>query len=111
MDALFKMVLVENSKVKKTTPKEKKKEKEKNYKVKQEIEKKVTIIRKRKKKQKEAAKKLPAPKPKVALKIGDQVKMIDGVAVGTIDTIEKKKAIVNYGTFTTHVNMIELEKV
>jgi DNA mismatch repair protein MutS2 len=37
--------------------------------------------------------------------------MIDGRAVGTIDTIEKKKAIVNYGIFTTNVSIEELEKV
>jgi DNA mismatch repair protein MutS2 len=37
--------------------------------------------------------------------------MIDGIAEGTIDTIEKKRAFVNYGTFTTQVNMDELEKV
>ncbi len=111
MDELFKMVLVENSKIKKTTPIEKKKEKVRTQKVKQEVEKKVKVIRQRKKKEKEEAKKAPPPKPRVILKIGDRVRMIDGIAVGTIDTIEKKRAIVNYGTFTTHVNMIELEKV
>jgi len=111
MDELFKMVLMENSKIKKTSPVEKKREKVKKLKVKQEVEKKVQVIRKRKKKQKEEAKKSPPPKPRVALKIGDRVRMIDGIAVGTIDTIEKKRAFVNYGTFTTQVNMTELEKV
>ena len=37
--------------------------------------------------------------------------MIDGKAVGTIDTLEKNKAIVNYGIFTTNVSVTELEKV
>ncbi len=111
LDEIFKMVLVENSKIKKVTPAVKKKEKVKKLKVKQEVEAKVNVIRKRKKKEKEEAKKAPAPKPKVALKIGDRVRMIDGIAIGTVDKIEKKKAIVNYGTFTTNVNMVELEKV
>ena len=37
--------------------------------------------------------------------------MIEGKAIGTIDTIEKNKAIVNYGMFTTNVSLEELEKV
>ena len=111
LDELFKMVLVENSKIKKVAPEIKKKEKVKKQKVKQEVEAKVKVIRQRKKIEKEEAKKAPPPKPKVALKIGDRVRMIDGIAIGTIDKIEKKKAFVNYGTFTTNVSMIELEKV
>lgn len=114
MDELFKMVLVENSKLKKNLPKTKeakKSEKEKQHKLKQELEQKVAVIRKKKKKEKEAAKKAPPPKPKVTLKLGDRVRMIDGVAIGTIDKIEKKKAIVNYGAFTTNVNLSELEKI
>ncbi len=111
LDEIFKMVLVENSKIKKVTPAVKKKEKIKKLKVVKEVEKKVEVIRTRKKKEKEEAKKLPLPKPKVTLNIGDRVRMLDGIAIGTIDKIEKKKAFVNYGTFTTNVNMIELEKV
>jgi DNA mismatch repair protein MutS2 len=79
--------------------------------IKQELEKKVAVIRKKKKIEKEEAKKAPLPKPKSILKLGDRVRMIDGIAIGTIDKIEKKKAFVNYGTFTTNVNLIELEKV
>jgi DNA mismatch repair protein MutS2 len=45
------------------------------------------------------------------LNIGDKVRMFDGKAVGTIDTLEKKKAIVNYGIFTTQVNVEALELV
>jgi DNA mismatch repair protein MutS2 len=37
--------------------------------------------------------------------------MIDGKAVGTIDSIEKNKAIVNYGIFTSQVNLDLLEMV
>ncbi len=111
IDELMKLVMIENSKRKKVAPKVKKAVKAKEQKVIKEVEQKVEIIRERKKEEKEKAKKLPPPKPKVALKIGDRVRMIDGRAIGTIDTIEKNKAIVNYGMFTTNVSLDELEKV
>lgn len=114
MDELFKMVLVENSKIKKIEPKTKevkKVQKVKQQVIKQELEKNVAVIRKKKKTEKEEAKKTPPPKPKSILKLGDRVRMIDGIAIGTIDKIEKKKAFVNYGTFKTNVNLTELEKV
>ncbi len=110
----MKLVMVENSKRKKPAPASRKKQKEekvKQHEIKQELEQKVAVIRKKKKKEKEAAKKEPPLKPKVILKVGDKVRMIDGRAVGTIDSIEKKKAIVNYGMFTADVSMEELEKV
>ncbi len=109
-DELLKMVLQENVKRKKIAPQQKKVEKVKEQKVIKEVERKVEGIRKRKKKEKEAAKNVPV-KPKVTLQIGDRVRMIDGRAIGTIDSIEKKKAIVNYGIFTTNVSLEELEKV
>ena len=37
--------------------------------------------------------------------------MHDGKAIGSIDDIEKGKAIVNYGMFTTSVNLDLLELV
>ncbi|MEL6811776.1 MAG: DNA mismatch repair protein MutS [Bacteroidota bacterium] len=114
IDELMKLVMIENSKRKKPAPgsrAKKKEEKAKEHVLKQEVEKKVAVIRKKKKKEKEAAKKAPPPKPKVILKVGDKVRMIDGRAVGTIDSIEKKKAIVNYGMFTADVALVELEKV
>ncbi|WP_313113482.1 endonuclease MutS2 [Aequorivita sediminis] len=111
IDEFMKLVMIENSKRKKLAPKVKKAVKAKKQKVIKEVEKKVEVIRERKKIEKEEAKKLPPPKPKVTLKIGDRVRMIDGRAIGTIDTIEKNKAFVNYGTFTTNVSLSELEKV
>ena len=47
----------------------------------------------------------------VTFNVGDRVRMIDGVAVGTIDKIEKNKVVVNYGTFTTNVKKDYLEKL
>lgn len=114
LDELMKLVMVENSKRKpaKSKPaKERKQEKQEAHQIKQEVEQKVAKIRKEKKKKKAEAAKMPPSKPKVALKVGDRVRMIDGRAVGTIDSIEKKKAIVNYGLFTADVSLEELEKV
>ena len=110
IDELLKLVMIENSKRKKVHPRKKKSDKAKENKVKAEVEKKVAEIRKKKKEKKEAEKKQP-PKPKVELKVGDRVRIIDGRAVGTIDSIKKNNAIVNYGMFTADVKMDELEKV
>ena len=111
IDELLKLVMVENSKRKKQSPKVRKAEKQKEVKVRQEVEQQVKKIRKRKKKEKQAANAVPPPKPKETLHVGDRVRMTDGRAVGTIDTIEKDKAVVNYGMFTTRISLDELEKV
>jgi DNA mismatch repair protein MutS2 len=37
--------------------------------------------------------------------------MFDGKSVGSIDVIEKNKAVVNYGIFTTQINLEALELV
>ncbi|NUY79961.1 DNA mismatch repair protein MutS [Flavobacterium sp. MAH-1] len=105
----LKMVEIENSKRKKLTPKEKKVEQEKKQEVIQEVKVVVEEIRqeKKEKKKKEAV----APKPKAILKVGDRVRMLDGKAIGSIDAIEKNKATVNYGLFTSKVSLDELELV
>lgn len=109
MAELFRLVQIENSKRKKVSAKQAKAEKNIVKQVKQEAEKKVNVIRKKKK---EAKKKTaPVEKPKPILKIGDRVRMHDGRAVGSIDSLEKGKAIVNYGIFTTNVNVSLLELV
>ncbi|PWK19840.1 endonuclease MutS2 [Xanthomarina spongicola] len=110
MDELFKLVQIENSKRKKVSAKQKKTEKAKEKQIKQEAEKKVEVIRKKKKVEKQK-KALQPPKPKPVLKVGDRVRMEDGRAVGSIDSIEKNKAIVNYGMFTTNVSLEQLELV
>ena len=61
-------------------------------------------------KQKEKAALIP-PKPKRVLVVGDSVRLEDGRAVGTLDKLEKNKAVVNYGLFTTTVNTDRLEYV
>lgn len=109
MDELFRLIQIENSKRKKIAPKQKKVVKAKERQVKVEVEKKVDVIRKKKKAAKQ--KEIQTPKPRPVLKIGDRVRMEDGRAVGSIDKIEKNKAVVNYGIFTTNVSMDSLELV
>ncbi|MGB1246728.1 MAG: hypothetical protein ACPG39_03960, partial [Flavobacteriaceae bacterium] len=138
MEALFKLVMQENSK---RTPKAKLKtlsQKEDNTRTKggstkkqntkkaisksgskksnntaaidRELKKEVENIRKVKKAKKQQP--IVAQEQQVIeLIVGDRVRMIDGVAVGTIDKIEKNKVVVNYGTFTTNVKKEYLEKV
>ena len=109
MGEFFKIVQIENSKRKKVSAKEKKIIKAKEKQVKQEVEKVVNVIRTKKKEAKK--RKIEAPKPKPILKVGDRVRMEDGRAIGSIDKIEKNKAVVNYGMFTTNVSLEQLELV
>ncbi len=111
MDELYKIVQVENSKRKKQKAKQRRAEKAKTEAIKREAEKKVEIIREKKKEQKAIKEKTEKERPKVALKIGDRVRLPDGRAVGSIDEIERGKAIVNYGMFTTNVDIDQLELV
>ncbi|TRO66451.1 endonuclease MutS2 [Christiangramia sabulilitoris] len=111
---LLKIVEIENSKRKKEDARVQKKKKAKERQIKQEVQKKIQPIREKKKevkKKEEQLKKQEANKPKAKLKIGDRVRLEDGKAVGSIDNIEKGKAIVNYGMFTTSVGLEQLELV
>jgi len=109
MAELFRVVQIENSKRKKMSAKQKRAEKAEEDQIKQEAEKKVNIIRKKKKAAKK--KEVVVQNPKPIIKVGDRVRMHDGRAVGSIDTIEKNKATVNYGLFTTNVSLDLLELV
>ena len=106
---LLRLIESENSKRKKKSVAVKKKEKAAKEKANQEATKALVCIRKEKKKKKKEA---PQPvKVKIDFKIGDQVRLFDGKAVGTIDSIEKEKAIVNYGMFTTQIRLEALDLV
>ena len=104
----LKLIEIENSKRKKATPKEAKAIVAKKKEIIEEVTVHVEEIRKEKKEKKL---KPIIEKPKAILKVGDRVRMIDGKAVGSIDKIEKNKAIVNYGTFTSKANLDVLELV
>jgi DNA mismatch repair protein MutS2 len=106
----LKMVEIENSKRKKLTVKEKKVKEVVQKQVVEEVKVIVEEIRKEKKEKKIKAALIPE-KPKVTLKVGDRVRMTDGRSIGTIDKIEKNKAIVNYGVFTSTVSLDTLEFV
>jgi DNA mismatch repair protein MutS2 len=104
----LKIVEIENSKRKKATPKETKAIIEKKKEVIAEVSVQVEEIRKEKKEKKL---KPVVEKPRPILKVGDRVRMLDGRSVGSIDSIEKNKATVNYGIFTSKVSLDELEFV
>ena len=106
----LKIVEIENSKRIKISTKEVKAISDKKKEVIQEVSEKVEIIRAEKKEKKLKAN-LVVEKLKPALKIGDRVRMFDGKSIGTIDKIEKNKALVNYGVFTSTVNLEALEFV
>ncbi len=108
---LLKIVEIENSKRKKASAKEIKAKENIQKQIEKEVTAKVEEIRTVKKEKKIKALKAEAEKPKIVLKIGDRVRMTDGKAVGTIDSIEKNKATVNYGIFTSKVSLDALEFV
>ncbi|HLT33967.1 MAG TPA: hypothetical protein VKZ98_09270, partial [Aquaticitalea sp.] len=109
MDELFKLVQIENSKRKKVSVKQKKLQKAKEKKIIAEAEKTVEVIREKKKEAKKKVESLPKPKP--VFKVGDKVRLQDSRAVGSIDKLEKDKAVINYGMFTTNVSVEQLELV
>lgn len=108
---LLRIVETENSKRKKKTAQEYKIENVKKAQVTQEVQQEVNVIRQKKKiaSKKEEAKVKNKPRP--IFKPGDRVRLFDGKAVGSIDKLEKNKAVVNYGIFTTNVSVDQLELV
>ncbi|WP_299317391.1 DNA mismatch repair protein MutS [uncultured Maribacter sp.] len=112
---LLRIVETENSKRKKKTANQAKAERVKKAKVAEEVQKEVKVIREKKKVEKKVEKKKAIfkekNKPRPVFNIGDRVRMLDGKAVGSIDSLEKGKAIVNYGIFTTNVSVDQLEMV
>lgn len=107
---LLKIVEIENSKRRKISVKEKKVQEVIQKKIVEEVTVKVEEIRLEKKEKKIKAALVPE-KPKMALKIGDRVRMHDGKAIGTLEKIEKNKVVVNYGVFTSKVSLDLLEFV
>lgn len=77
-------------------------------KVEQEVLKKVVKVREEKKLE---AKKVADEKANYIFQVNDRVRLIDGHSVGTIEKIEKKKAFINYGLFTTEAALDKLEFV
>ncbi len=110
----LKIVETENSKRKAKTREQKKKEEEIKKTIEQEVSKEIKIIREQKKtekKIKEITEKTEKIQLQRALKVGDRVRIKDSKSVGSIDKVEKGKALINYGLFTTLVAISELELV
>ncbi|MGK0251565.1 MAG: DNA mismatch repair protein MutS2 [Gammaproteobacteria bacterium] len=105
----MKVVQIENAKRKKQSSKQANAESVKKVAIKKEAEQHVKVIREKKKEAKNTAPVVVKPRP--LLKVGDRVRMFDGKAVGSIDNIEKGKATVDYGMFTTKVSVDQLELV
>ena len=108
---LLRIVETENSKRTKKTTQEVKAQRVKKAQVAEEVQKEVKVIRQKKKVEKKKAVIAEKNKPLPVFKIGDRVRMQDGKAVGSIDKLEKNKAVVNYGMFTTNVSVDQLELV
>ncbi|OCB78869.1 endonuclease MutS2 [Flavobacterium crassostreae] len=104
----LKIIEIENSKRKIATPKQVKAIVAKKKEIIQEAEVLVEEIRKEKKEKKHQP---ILEKPKAIIRLGDRVRMLEGKAVGTLEAIEKNKATVNYGIFTSKVSMDQLELV
>ena len=105
---ILRIIESENSKRKRKSSAQNKKAKAVKKSLEKEVFKDLATIRGEKKVKKETTLK---PKSLDVLKVGDKVRLLDGKSVGSIDAIEKKKAIVNYGIFTTQVNVDQLELV
>ena len=85
---LLRIVETENSKRKKKTAKEAKAERAKKAQVAQEVQKEVKVIREKKKVEQKKAVIKEQNKPRPVFKVGDRVRMQDGKAVGTIDSLK-----------------------
>ena len=105
---LLSLIEAENAKRKRKTAAQAKKDRQVKKEVTNEVNQRLVSIRKEKKKKKTTTSP-PKPKPVIDLKVGDKVRLVDGKSVGSIDAIEKQKAIVNYGLFTTQVSLDQLE--
>lgn len=108
---MLRIVETENSKRRKTTAKKAKEKQQEQKQVAQELEQQIKKVRVEKKIKKKKEIQAEKNKPRPVFKVGDRVRLQDGKAVGSIDTLEKGKAVVNYGMFTTNVSVDQLELV
>ena len=110
----LKLIEMENAKRKQISKEERTKQKEEKKTTTEEVHKQMEAIRQQRKKEKKeriAQERAEKEKLQRALSVGDRVRIKDSRSVGSIDKIEKGKAIVNYGAFTTSVSLDELELV
>ena len=77
-------------------------------KVEKEVLEKVVEVRKEKKVE---AAKIAKERSEYIYQLNDRVRIIDSNSVGTIDKIDKKRVVINYGIFTTKTTIDKLELV
>lgn len=111
---ILRLIETENAKRKQVTKEERTKQKEEKKATVEEVHKQIETIRQQRKKEKKeriAQERAEKEKLQRTLAIGDRVRIKDSRSVGSIDKIEKGKAVINYGAFTTSVALEELELV
>ena len=111
---ILRLIETENSKRKQVTKEERIKQKEEKKATAEEVHKQMETIRQQRKEEKKervAQERAEKEKQQRALAIGDRVRIKDSRSVGSIDKIEKGKAVINYGAFITSVALEELELV
>ena len=111
---ILRLIETENAKRKQMSKEERVQQKEEKKVTVQEVHQQIEAIRqqrKAEKKERVAQERAEKEKQQRALALGDRVRIKDSRSVGTIDKIEKGKAVINYGAFTTTVSLEELELV
>ena len=111
---ILRLIETENAKRKQLSKEERSQKKEEKKATTEEVHQQMEAIRQQRKEEKKermAQERAAKEKLQRALALGDRVRIKDGRSVGTIDKIEKGKAVINYGAFTTTVALDELELV
>jgi mutS2 family protein len=110
----LKIVETENSKRKAKSKKEKQAEEAQKKIAQEQLHKEIEAVRQQKKIEKKAREHSERQEKLTqiqSLKVGDRVRIKDSKSVGVIDKIEKDKALINYGLFTTLTALAQLELV
>ena len=110
----LKIVETENSKRKAKSKKEKQAEEAQKKIAQEQLHKEIEAVRQQKKIEKKAREHSEIQEKLTliqSLKVGDRVRIKDSKSVGVIDKIEKDKALINYGVFTTLTALAQLELV
>ncbi len=113
-EEFMKLILVETTKMKAKSKKQRAAEKKQKVLASKEAHQKIAVIREEQKEKASTAAAIAskeAEKPRVPPKLNDRVRMFDGKAIGRVIKIEKDKAVVDYGQFTSRVALDLLEVV
>ncbi|MGP2570248.1 endonuclease MutS2 [Ornithobacterium rhinotracheale] len=106
----LKLIEIENAKKNPKHFEEKKKEKRIKQKLRRELDKKADRLEETQQKIEEEKKKETQMRI-ASMKIGDRVRIKGSSSVGSIEAIDKKQVVINYGKFRTKINIEEIEKI